>query len=706
MGETIFVSSDGDGGESVLWKSDNNGQTWYDPVGRTFGRHTTFVLLENGDILGMGGKNTDYQGTGYMPKSISSDGAVSWQEDDTPFCMLGSNQRPCITRLASDRLLFCSDFQRTSDCYQPPDITEKGALVALSENEGQSWRIKRIPTALRHETRWCDGATLGYSVVRQAPNGIIHVITSMNHPCQHFEMNEEWIMDSSAGGDLPPDPGEAGTVNSYQENYPGGATKVTWSAKRCDDGRYLLHDAETWYYESGQKQYEATYRNGRKIGSETYRDPDGVKQSSWVHDEANNTSVWIQWWPNGYKRVESHWRYGGKLANGPTFNWQQSGDPKEAWLFGDGVLRGSFPLPKPQRWAAWNPSPADGVKFVAPNAVLSWSPGDAAVWHDVYFGTNCVAVRDANHSSGEFRGRQEIDANNYDPPGPLGEQGTTYYWRVDEIGVDEQWEGQVWSFTTLVAEHSVVDDMESYDYSANRISFTWLDGSRNLTGSIVMVSAYSEPVHGGQQSMVYFYDSGGFGGMLELYSEIERTYGPCTWDWGGLGLKSLSLYFYGDPYNDATATEQMYVGLEDSRGGDGYAEVRYGDNGEDMSDIKVAEWQEWNIALADFAGVQLNDVNKVYIGFGDRANTTPGGLGVVYFDDIRLYPPRCVPSVAKPVGDLTDDCKVDYADVEVMAGEWLSSGVKADLVEDGKVDFNDYAVLANTWYDFELWPPP
>ncbi|MHC4676464.1 MAG: SUMF1/EgtB/PvdO family nonheme iron enzyme, partial [Planctomycetota bacterium] len=38
-GNTIYVSSDGSGGESVLWKSDDNGLTWYDPGGRTYGRH-------------------------------------------------------------------------------------------------------------------------------------------------------------------------------------------------------------------------------------------------------------------------------------------------------------------------------------------------------------------------------------------------------------------------------------------------------------------------------------------------------------------------------------------------------------------------------------------------------------------------------------------------------------------------------------------
>jgi formylglycine-generating enzyme required for sulfatase activity len=346
VGDTIYIASDGSGGQSVLWKSDNNGATWYDPGGRTGGRHTTFVLLNDGRILGMGGKNTHIGG--YMPKSISSDGGQTWDVSITPFTRLGTNQRPCIARLASGRLFFCSDFQKWGKCYRAPGITEKGALVALSEDEGETWYIKKIPTALPHERGYCGGAaTLGYSVARQAANGIIHLITSMNHPCQHFEMNEAWILDPSAGGDLPADPGDSGVVNEYEETYPSGALKASWSAKTCDDGRCLLHGTETWYYESGGEQYEVTYYNGRKVGSETYRAPDGAIRWNWQH-ETDGTSLWTQCWSNGLKRVESNWRDGGMVADGNVYHWSRCGMPEAAWNFIDGRLAGGAALPRPQ----------------------------------------------------------------------------------------------------------------------------------------------------------------------------------------------------------------------------------------------------------------------------------------------------------------------------------------------------------------------
>ncbi|MHC4624376.1 MAG: hypothetical protein ACYS4W_10805, partial [Planctomycetota bacterium] len=340
---------DGSGGESVLWVSEDNGLTWSDPGGRTGGRHTTFVLLDSGDILGMGGKNTNIGG--YMPKSISEDGGQSWSVSSTPFNWLGGNQRPCVVRLASGDLFFCSDYQKSFGCEQAPGIDDYGSLVALSDDEGQTWTIKKLTSALPHQCMcWDCGnvGTLGYSAARQAANGVIHVISTMNHPCQHFEMNEAWILDPAMPPTLPPDPGTSGTVAGHQENYPGGATKATWSAKTCNDGRYLLHGTETWYYESGQKQYEVTYYNGNKVGDETYWGPDGVKQWSWYHNQPANSSVWAQWWPNGLKHIESRWRYGGMVANGDSYFWDMCGQPEAAWNFVDGGLTGVTTLPPAQ----------------------------------------------------------------------------------------------------------------------------------------------------------------------------------------------------------------------------------------------------------------------------------------------------------------------------------------------------------------------
>ncbi|HUW20239.1 MAG TPA: sialidase family protein, partial [Sedimentisphaerales bacterium] len=264
---------------------------------------------------------------------------------------------------------------------------------------------------------------------------------------------------------------------------------------------------------------------------------------------------------------------------------------------------------------AMSPTPQDGVKDVPREVVLGWLPGLYAASHDVYFGTDFDEVNEADTSSAEYRGSQDVADDNYAPAGPL-ELRTTYYWRIDEANGPEIWKGRVWSFTT--ADYIVVDDMEAYNDNTNRIYDTWLHGVRYVGGEWAYLNGAfidlgtdpPSPVRGGKQSMIFAYFNDGWGGIMDYYSETERAFAQ-TQDWTEAGVKLLTLYFYGDPNNDANATEQMYVGLEDS-GGE-YAEVRYGDYGQDMNDIKTAQWQRWDIILHDFneGGVALEDVNRV-----------------------------------------------------------------------------------------------
>jgi parallel beta-helix repeat protein len=94
---------------------------------------------------------------------------------------------------------------------------------------------------------------------------------------------------------------------------------------------------------------------------------------------------------------------------------------------------------------ASNPSPADDANCVELPVVLSWSPGDYAALHDVYFGSNFNDVNDATPFSplGVYKGRQ--DPNSYNPGGL--EPCKTYYWRIDEVNGPNIWKGDVWSFT-------------------------------------------------------------------------------------------------------------------------------------------------------------------------------------------------------------------------------------------------------------------
>ncbi|MHC4335075.1 MAG: hypothetical protein ACYSUV_15170, partial [Planctomycetota bacterium] len=228
-----------------------------------------------------------------------------------------------------------------------------------------------------------------------------------------------------------------------------------------------------------------------------------------------------------------------------------------------------------------------------------------------------------------------------------------------------------------------LDDFESYHPTDNRIYYTWYDQRSQPedeeTGSWLGLARPPKPVHGDDQAMQYEYDTDDPWADVdyaEAWLPLDEIGG--LQDWTVDNLKLLSLFFYGQAGNDASATEQMYVGVDDTTGN--YAEMRYGEHsGEALSDLKVEEWQEWNIILSyltDSNAAVPNDVNfasiaNVYIGFGNRRSPVAGGGGAVYFDDLRVSLSKCVPEILKPAYDFSNNCIVDIADVEIMGEDWL-----------------------------------
>jgi len=134
----------------------------------------------------------------------------------------------------------------------------------------------------------------------------------------------------------------------------------------------------------------------------------------------------------------------------------------------------------------------------------------------------------------------------------------------------------------------------------------------------------------------------------------------------------------------ANDPEPMYVALANS--GRTPAVVYYEDPEDpDAIPTQISAWTQWDIDLQAFAdqGVNLTNVNTISIGFGDKSNPQAGGSGLMYFDDIRLYRPRCMLELLQPAADFDNDCVVDYLDLDVMAGDWLESdSVVANVAPD------------------------
>ncbi|MHC4583286.1 MAG: LamG domain-containing protein [Planctomycetota bacterium] len=266
--------------------------------------------------------------------------------------------------------------------------------------------------------------------------------------------------------------------------------------------------------------------------------------------------------------------------------------------------------------AVGSSNPANGAVDVTQTPTLTWTPGFGAS-HEVYFGADAASL--------ELKASGNLGSESYEP-GQL-EWNTTYYWRVDEANnanAESPWTGPLWSFTT--ANFLIIDDMEAYNDieegqpGSNRIYNAWIDGLTDSTkgGSIVGYDnapfAEQTIVHGGLQSMPMSYDNAVGKSEATLNLTSNR-------DWTVNGVDTLTIWYRGD---SANAAEQMYVTLN------GSARV----NHDDPDAALATSWTQWNIDLQAF-GINLANVNSITLGL----SSVSGGTGMLYFDDIRLYPP-------------------------------------------------------------------
>jgi len=265
----IYLPVDGAGSTAVLFASKDDGKTWYDTGGRTAGRHTTVVIGKDGSLIGFGGKNSEIDG--FMPKVVSHDGGKTYEKSKTPFKPLGSGQRPSVIRLASGRLFFVADLFDKKKL----GVDGAGAFVALSDDDGQTWKTRQLPNIV----------TVGYTTATQAPNGVIHIVTSKNAPSFHIELNEAWVLE---GGPEDPDA----------------------------RGQYRLEGKQT-FDENHKKFWEVTYEHGRKTGVETLWNEDGSKR--WErHYQPGGEWTWTIYGAAGKVTAESRWK--GKQLLDATVN--------------------------------------------------------------------------------------------------------------------------------------------------------------------------------------------------------------------------------------------------------------------------------------------------------------------------------------------------------------------------------------------------
>jgi len=257
--------------------------------------------------------------------------------------------------------------------------------------------------------------------------------------------------------------------------------------------------------------------------------------------------------------------------------------------------------------------PAAGTMAVAPQVTLHWRAGREAAQHDVLIGSD-----PENLSLVETVDRAEVSAS--------VDLDTTVYWQINEVndaGSPAVWEGELWSFDTVA--YLSVDDMESYSNEEDsRIFNAWVDGYENpaengaLVGSNPMLDDYSpetEIVHTGSQSLPLHFDNTA-GVPL---SEATQVFAGSQ-DWSQHDIQSLSLYVHGHADNTAG---QLYVKINNTQ-------IYY----EGLADVLLRyQWIPFNIDLMAQGLADLTDVKSLTVGIEGA-----GAAGVIYIDDIRLYP--------------------------------------------------------------------
>jgi hypothetical protein len=116
--------------------------------------------------------------------------------------------------------------------------------------------------------------------------------------------------------------------------------------------------------------------------------------------------------------------------------------------FDDFKVEGPLVVPGQKSYA---PAPADKAAEVPASVLLSWTPSEEAVSHDVYFGPSADSLEAIATAQ---------DANSFDV-GRLS-FGQTYYWRVDDVRADGTvGPGELWSFT-----------IEPYSYPIKNLTAT------------------------------------------------------------------------------------------------------------------------------------------------------------------------------------------------------------------------------------------
>ncbi len=219
-------------GFPTLWISRNEGLTWESCEGNINGNHPGVMQLNDGRLLGFIRQNevegkeviTTYEDMGKtfthkarkwrMAKCISEDLGKSWTKTPSIFPGIGGGQRLVLMRLQEGPIFFASFADRgiiiTDSSGARREV--RGLFGAVSEDEGETWSNVRLvsddgpgrPAMTTNGGYFAlsrrNAEYRGYLAACQAPNGLIHLISSYSH----YTFNLAWLKTPPPPLEYPP----------------------------------------------------------------------------------------------------------------------------------------------------------------------------------------------------------------------------------------------------------------------------------------------------------------------------------------------------------------------------------------------------------------------------------------------------------------------------------------------------------------------
>ena len=260
---------------------------------------------------------------------------------------------------------------------------------------------------------------------------------------------------------------------------------------------------------------------------------------------------------------------------------------------------------------AADPIPATEARDVPRDAVLSWSPGEYADTHNVYFGMDLVDVNDASVSDSRGVLVSERQAGTTYDPGRR-EFGTTYYWRIDEVNApptsDVVFKGDVWSFTT-----------ERFAYPVQGITAT-ASSSEEAKGPENTVNASgldANDLHSLEPTDMWLSSTEPLGVWIEFqFDKVYKLHQMWVWNSNqslerviGLGFKDVTIEYSvnGTDYTTLSTTAEFAR----ASGADGYAHNTTIDfNGLTAKYVRLTSNSNWGGIMPQYG---LSEVRFFYI---------------------------------------------------------------------------------------------